>query len=181
METSARPISSADDLAPLREALGWLTGRECWQAHYGYDLALDFGPARAMWPPALVARSMSAGVAFDRRGALCFWTESSSWTWRLPGGDTLSDEDGEEEIDVALAVVSRRVPVVLAADVAYPSLGVELRFDDGSVLVVTPDAPPPEGPDEGFWCIAADPFPGGPVGAAVTVCAAPRRCVLERP
>src|SRR3954451_14066130 len=121
------PIASDADLGPLREALGWLTGRECWDARYGYDLWLQFGPASPMWSPRLAARSLSAGAAFDRKGALRFVTGSSSWMWRMPAGEGRTAEAGEEAIAVALAEVSRRRPVLVAVEVAYPQLRVELR------------------------------------------------------
>jgi hypothetical protein len=180
METTVHPIGSEADAEPLREALGWLVGRECWQAHSGYDLWLDFGPERPRWTPGLAAHSMSPGAAFDRCGALCFVTGSSGWAWRLATGETLSDEDGEEELAVALAHVSRRRPVLVAGELAYPGLAVELRFDDDSVLTVTPEAEPLEHEDDDWWHVGAEPFAGGPVEAPVTICVAPGRCVVER-
>jgi hypothetical protein len=101
--------------------------------------------------------------------------------WRLPTGEVRTDEDGEEEIAVALAEVSRRRPVLVAVEVAYPQLRLQLRFDDASVLTISPDGAPLEREDEDFWSVTGEPFPGGPVDAPVTVWAAPGRCVVERP
>jgi hypothetical protein len=168
------PIQQESDIERLRVAASWLVGRECWRAECGYDLWLEFGPARPMWSPRIAAASRHPGAADETQGSLQFVTGWATWAVRHEGRVIVSSEDDESVIATDLAVFSARPQLVEAVGVTYPELAVQIRFASGSVLAVTPDfdeATAEDLHDGDCWSVRCVPYDGGPSERSVHLAA----------
>lgn len=107
-----------------------LIGQECWMAHlsYGGELRLEFG-ARLPYPHPALARMY--------QGEWMLGTRASSWRIESDGS-VLVDSDAEEGL-VRERITALQGLRVGSFFIAFPSLDVDLQFENDISLLVIPE------------------------------------------
>ena len=128
-EHLTRSVAEASDLAPIRAIAAPLLGQMCWMVDFGYPSVLNLHWGRAV--------RFATPLGEREQGEWILHAFGSEWTITCAGGTQVRSTDPDDEARARATILEGASTARF--DVLFPDLELQVGFDNGCVLRLSPE------------------------------------------
>lgn len=138
-EPSGREIRRPADLDPIHEIAVPLIGQVCWMVEFTYPNVLNLH-----WGPAV---TYSTPLGEEQKGTWILHAFGSEWVIRCADGAVVRSSDEEKSSREGAKILEGATTT--SFDATFPDLNLQVGFDNGCLLRLSPEEDGPEESGQG--------------------------------